>query len=226
MRCHGKKLCPTMEVGGLPPQRGMLLTEQHHPYFSRMTPGMAACCKCNHDLSVLLRLPAPEPRTPKPDDADHAEDDDSTDEALAEQMAAEITDATYYITEYAGKVQPQLDSLFVLLERGQRRLEEQFDEDPTLPKKGPAYRAARTLFRMMFSCQKRVHKSMQEMVSYLLGFPEAYSTHEFRPLYYANIVAMAEAMFPDRDNTVGLERITPEDVVATVVPPPSPKRRG
>ena len=44
------------------------------------------------------------------------------------------------------------------------------------------------------SCQKRVHKSMQEMVAYLLGLGESYCTHEFRILYYTNLVHLAEAL--------------------------------
>ena len=43
--------------------------------------------------------------------------DDGEDEAeVAARMAAEISDATYYITDYAGKVQPHLHNLFLFLQ--------------------------------------------------------------------------------------------------------------
>ena len=228
-RCHGKALRFEREVGMLPPQRGVPLTEQHHPFFGRTTPGVYACCKCNHDLSVMLRFPREAAKTlgSLPSEVDRPSEfhpvgvnSPRDNDAVAAQMAAEINDATHYITDYAGKVQPHLTSLFILLQQGQQRLEEQFDDDPALKAKGPAYLASRTLFRMGITCQKRVHKSMQEMVNYLLGFPEAYCTHAFRPLYYAEIIAMLERMYPDRQNNVGLDRNhTLTEDIATVIPP-------
>ncbi len=35
---------------------------------------------------------------------------------------------------------------------------------------------------------------MQEMVNYLLGLPEFYCTHDFRPLYYANLCTEAASL--------------------------------
>jgi hypothetical protein len=246
MRCHGKAISLKPEIGDLPPNRGVLITERHHPYFGRLNPAVAACCKCNHDLSVLLRFPEgmaqdsrkhgnaslPEGVASDSDDVSDDSDDmqdvsddvDNHDEEMARQMASEINDATHYTTEYTGKIQPHIQNLFSMLQAGHDRLEQQFREDPELAAKGPAYRAARTLMRMAFTCQKRIHKSMQEMVNYILGYPEAYCTHGFRHLYYGSLLTMAETLFPEQENTVGTDCAEATEDIATVMPPLSPGR--
>ena len=55
-------------------------------------------------------------------------------------MASEMNEAMHYMTDYSAKVQPHLTSLFELLGNGQRRLEEQFRDDPDLAARGPALR--------------------------------------------------------------------------------------
>ena len=62
-------------------------------------------------------------------------------------------------------------------QHGQHRLEEDLDKDPALRERGDSYVAWRTITRMLFTCQKRLHKSMQEMVLYLLELDEKYTTH-------------------------------------------------
>ena len=44
-------------VQRVPPQEGMPALERNHAYHCRMTPGVFLGARCNHDLSILLRLP-------------------------------------------------------------------------------------------------------------------------------------------------------------------------
>ena len=114
---------------------------------------------------------------------------------MSERMASKMNDATHYITYYAGKVQPHMKNVFRLLQTGQERLERQMQEDPNIRAKGQDHIAWRTWARMMISCQKRVHQSMQEMVSYLLEEPEHYCSHDFRILYYTNLMCVWQRQF-------------------------------
>ena len=58
------------------------------------------------------------------------------------------------------------------------------------------FRAKRALMRMLVSCQKRQHKSFQEMIAYLLGFPEAVCSHGFVSLNYRPALVEASAVVP------------------------------
>ena len=155
--------------GGLVyPHENLLLTERHHPYHTRFNAAILATAKCNHDLSVLVRAPS------TTETLDAAE--------FATLMASSTQLATYYITAYMSKVQPHLLSLWTLLQQGQARLQQELrtcSEDPARPIAHKTV-ARRVLMRMLSASQRRVHKSMPEMCHYLLGFPEAYSSHGFR----------------------------------------------
>ena len=209
MRCHGYELVPHACIGTVPPHMHDSATERHHPFFGRATPGIICGIKCNHDIRALLTFP---PATP------NSGDDVAATERLAARMAAQINNATHYVTDYAGKAQPHMNNLFRLLQIGQERLEEQLRQKPDGEKNCQRDRAWRTSVRMLMSCQKRVHKSMQEMVAYLLGIPENFCTHDFRLLYYATIVRAAEAALPHSDAVTGMN-LAAQTEDATVYPP-------
>ena len=175
-------LQPTPVLGTLPPHEGVFFTERHHHYFARVNPAILLSRRCNHDVNVLLRLPP-------------VQDSDSAEDFLMAQCVQAMRAATFYITSYTGKVQPHLMNIWHLLSKGHSNLQDdlakhQVDDQEHDPK----YIAQRTLFRMITSCKKKNHKSMQEMVNYLLGLPEFYCTHEFRPLYYANLCTEADSL--------------------------------
>ena len=44
-------------VHSAPPQAGMPALERNHAFHCKMTPGVFLGARCNHDLSILLRLP-------------------------------------------------------------------------------------------------------------------------------------------------------------------------
>ena len=212
MRCHGKDIERKPRIGTMPPELDELLTERHHPYFGRVNPGVLCAVKCNHDIRTILTFP--------PACAQGAKT--GTDaERLAARLAWQINNATHYVTDYAGKTQPHMKNLFRLLQIGQERLEQQDRERVDSERKGPRDRAWRTFVRMVMSCQKRVHKSMQEMVSYLLGVPENYCTHEFRLLYYGNMIHTAEEALPLSGAMTGTE-VVPPTQDASIVPPREP----
>ena len=185
MRCHGRRLEPISRIGREVPELDELLTERHHPYFGRVNPGVLCAAKCNHDIRVMLTFsPAWERRM----DIGTQEEISADADKVASRLACQINNASHYVTDYAGKTQPHMKNLFRLLQIGQERWEQR-ERDTVALKDRPAFdRAWSVWVRMNMSCLKRVHKSMQEMVSYLLGVPEAFCTHDFRLLYYASMV--------------------------------------
>ena len=62
-RAHGHALQPRWTEGDwppvqrTPPQAGLPSLERNHAYHCRMTPGVFLGARCNHGLSILLRLP-------------------------------------------------------------------------------------------------------------------------------------------------------------------------
>ncbi|CAL1155614.1 unnamed protein product [Cladocopium goreaui] len=75
-------------------------------------------------------------------------------------------------------------------------------------------RARSTLSKLLMSCQRRIHKSVQEMISYLLGYPEAYSTHSFHKLYFYHLAARLESSEPfDGSHLASVEAATPSSVL-------------
>ena len=181
-RAHGMALQPTPLLGTLPPHEGVFFTERHHHYFARVNPAILLTRRCNHDVNVLLRLP------PVPDSGD-------AQDFLMAQCVQAMRAATFYITSYTGKVQPHLMNIWNLLSKGHSNLQDDLAKRQVGDQEHDSkYVAQRTLFRMITSCKKKNHKSMQEMVNYLLGLPEFYCTHEFRPLYYANLCTEADSL--------------------------------
>ena len=75
-------------------------------------------------------------------------------------------------------------------------------------------RARSTLSKLLMSCQRRIHKSVQGMISYLLGYPEAYSTHSFHKLYFYHLAARLESCEPfDGSHLASVEAATPSSVL-------------
>ena len=180
-RLHGHALQPRGTIGIWPPQKNVILTERHHAFHTRFNLAVLLAAKCNHDISILVRAP------------DAAALVDSA--SFASCMASSVQLASFYATAYMSKVQPHISNLFDVLAAGQRRLEEHMATGrsagaPELP--GTA-RMRKTLTRMLTSAQRRSHKSMPEMVHYLLGYPEAYCSHAFRALYVRDLLEQALA---------------------------------
>ena len=63
-RVHGKPLQARWRKKGCPPvwratpARGALGLERNHPFACKMNPVLLLGPKCNHDIGILLRLPA------------------------------------------------------------------------------------------------------------------------------------------------------------------------
>ena len=166
-RCHGLPLSSQSYVGRTPPHVGLLLTERHHPYHTRFNSFLLATAKCNHDVSILVRAPG---------------DATATDAAtFVSMMAASTQLASYYITSYISKVQPQLVGLWSLLREAQSQLQVELSQHADAVTQAEPYVASRVLTRMLTASHRRVHKSLPEICHYLLGYPEAYVSHSFRP---------------------------------------------
>ena len=155
-RRHGIALCPRPPLGVDPPHTDSFWTERHHHFFGRADPTILAACKCSHDVSTSLRFPACS-ETTAPDAA----------ERIQQRMATSMSTLLFYVTCYTRKTQPQLLSLWSLLHTATTKLQQDLQqaEAPTEPRE----RARTTLSRLLLAGQKKVHKSMQEMISYLLG---------------------------------------------------------
>ena len=103
--------------------------------------------------------------------------------------------ATHYVTAYTGKVQPHVTSLrflclvwMLILMRKPALL-----QLPRTPAASAQASCRRLLMHMASTCHKRRHRSMQEMVDFVLGFPEAICTRSFRRLYISGALAQAAA---------------------------------
>ena len=183
-RCHGLPLILQPTIGSIPPQEGLFLTERHHPFHTRFNLGLLPSVKCNHDINVLLQAPTV------------LEADDR--KRFADAMATSVRTATYYVTSYMSKVQPHISNLWQLLARGHAQLEQELrdraqEPDAVVP---PSYIAKRVLTRMLMTCQKRTHKSMPEICHYILGYPEAYTSHVFQRLFLTNLLRRAQLLLP------------------------------
>lgn len=155
-RRHGIALCPRPALGVDPPHTDSFRTERPHHFFGRADPTILAACTCSHDVSTLLCFPACS-ETTAPDAA----------ERIQQRMATSMSTLLFYVTCYTRKTQPQLLSLRSLLRTATTKLQQDLQqaEAPTEPRE----RARTTLSRLLLAGQKKVHKLMQEMISYLLG---------------------------------------------------------
>ena len=101
---HGKRLVPRWDgtdyppLEDVPPYEGKIQVETTHPYAIKSNPVIFSGPRCNHDVSVLLRLPLPLTRGT---DDNHAKGDcnsgsaDRVEDALR-SMATAINNANFY----------------------------------------------------------------------------------------------------------------------------------
>ena len=199
-RCHGIELCPAPLLGTKPPHIDAFQTERHHQFFGRMNPIILATCKCNHDISTLLRFPADYLQSPDPA------------ALIRRRMAQNMSTLVFYVSCYTTKTQPHLASLWTLLHTATHKLQQ--DLGAAHAGMDHKARARSTLSKLLMSCQRRIHKSVQEMISYLLGYPEAYSTHSFHKLYFYHLAARLESSEPfDGSHLASVEAATPSSVL-------------
>ena len=170
-RYHGLQLQEAWDGEGLPPVLrappflGLPALEINHPFHFKMTPSMMLGPKCNHDLSVLLRLLV---------------EGVNTKEAAVSGMLDAMGDHEYYCASYAGKEQPHIDGLLQTLQDGLRAKELDLATAREAGEEVDACDAARqVLHRLVSSTNKRMHKGFPEMLTYLLGKPMEYCSHEF-----------------------------------------------
>lgn len=118
-------------------------------------------------------------------------------------------DAAGYCSDYTSKTQPSSEGIFGLLHREIARLQ----EDPELEGKSELYRACRMLIRMQVTANRRTHRTMPEMVYFLMNHDEGQCTHPFTSLFLPNILHFADQ---------GLQRRQSKKTPSTVVPPDGP----
>ena len=165
-----------------------------------MNPFILAACKCNHDVSTLLRFPA-----------DYLTATDAV-EVIHQKMASNMSTLLFYVTSYTTKTQPLLTSLWTLLHNATAKLQE--DLRTATASTEPLARARTTLSRLLLACQKRVHKSMQEMISYLLGHDDFYCTHSFQRLFYYSLASRLECLHPcDGSNIAATENAARSSII-------------
>lgn len=109
-------------------------------------------------------------------------------------MSSSVSTLLFYVTSYTTKKQPQLSSLWSLLRNATAKLQSDLRRDDAPAE--PLARARTTLSRLLLACQKRVHKSMQEMISYLLGYDDFYCAHSFQKLFIFHLAARLECLHP------------------------------
>ena len=199
---HGAQLAPRWQARAhdTPPiadkaqwNAGEALVEQHHPFVGPLTGAMYAGPRCNHHISVLLRLPIPDGSATGASALSQAA---RVDEAVA-AMAKLLNDANYYCGKYCGKDQQKIDNLFKCLAQAHASLKNSLGDCTSDAVEDVLYRAKRVVYRMMTACNRRMHKGMPEMIAFLLDedgdFPELFSSHPFRPLFVPMLLAAYEA---------------------------------
>ena len=192
VRRHGLPLQQRWDGSGWPPVltsppfRGTPALEMTHPFHFKMSPAMLLGPRCNHDLGLLLRLP---------DVCDVTEDNvQHCVDAMVDTMGAH----EHYCASYAAKEQPHIEGLLQTLADGKRSLEAQMAREAKVD--DSVEDARRLLHRLLSATNRRMHKGFPEMISYLLGKPTAYCSHDFAHLpfefllkrLYAQIVTFAE----------------------------------
>lgn len=214
-RCHGIELCPKPLLGQDPPHTDSFRAERHHLFFGRVNPFILMACKCNHDVSTLLRFPADYAASP------------NAAELIHRKMASSMSTLLFYVTSYTTKTQPQLTSLWSMLHNATIKLQQDL-RNATAPTE-PLARARTTCSRLLLACQKRVHKSMQEMISYLLGYDDFYCAHAFQKLFFYSLAGRLECLHPCVASNIAAAAdaaraaiiILPEDPSSSSTTPPT-----
>ena len=116
VRRHGVPLQPRWSGQGAPPVhaappfQGLPALEVNHPFHFKMTPSMLLGPRCNHDLGILLRLPALSTLS------------DREMEECVRQMIDTMGDHEFYCSNYAVKEQPHIEGLLQTLSDSVRYL--------------------------------------------------------------------------------------------------------
>ena len=153
--------------------------------------------------------------SPTENQDDQAKQRARVDQALSD-LASAVNDADYYCSDYSTKEQPRLVSLWVTLAGSIKKLKQELSNTSLNEQhKDVVYRAKRSVFRLMTSCQHGMQKGMPEMVSFLLGEKKFYCTHDFRSLYLYPLVGIARAELSARssDDAVAQDAGEDEEVV-------------
>ena len=191
-RTHGLALQPRWDGQGFPPvhvappQSGVAALEVNHPFHFKLTPSMFLAPRCNHDLGVLLRIPEAV--------LEAGEDDNSADTrgALAQAVRSQletIIDHEFYCAAYATKEQPHIEGLLQTLSDGLQRLKLETAQRRAAGEEVENLDVVRrVLHRLISSTNRRMHKGMPEMLSYLLGKPMYYSSHQFTSLLTEQLI--------------------------------------
>ena len=141
---------------------------------------------CNHDLGVLLRLPAfddaihGESTRPPPQHSNAPDPSRTKEEAAVSGMLEAMGDHEFYCASYSCKEQPHVNGLLMTLADGLRSKEQDI---AAAKAKGENLEnqevGRRILHRLMSSTNRRMHKGFPEMLTYLLRKPMEYASHNF-----------------------------------------------
>ena len=147
---------------------------------------------CNHDLGVLLRLPAfdnaiqGESTRPPPENSNTSNPSRSKEDAAVSGMLEAMGVHELYCATYSCKEQPRISGLLMTLADG---LRSKGQDIVAAKQKGENLdnreNSRRILHRLMSSTNRRMHKGFPEMFTYLLRKPMEYSSHEFVNLHVA-----------------------------------------
>ena len=180
-RQHGLALQPRWLEGSppvhmTPPQIGIPGLEVNQPFHYRMTPGIAMGPRCNHDLGILLRVPALKSEEAVLETVDGEELRES--ELSIDAMIEALIDHEFYCVSYSTKEEPLIVGLLhsfadgvrnIDLEIARRRAEGEVVENME--------HARKLLHRLLHSTNRRMHKGFPEMISYILQKPDHYASH-------------------------------------------------
>ena len=171
-----------------PPQIGIPGLEVTQPFHYRMTPGIAMGPRCNHDLGILLRVPALKPKDAvvcgaQPNEAVIAEELRDSEMSI-DAMVEALIDHEYYCVSYSTKEEPHIEGLLHTFADGVRNIDLEIAQRRSLGQEVESLEHARKLLhRLLHSTNRRMHKGYPEMISYILQKPDHYASHSFVPFY-------------------------------------------
>ena len=160
-----------------PPQVGIPSLERNHAYHCKLTPGVFLGMRCNHDLSILLRLPVVRSRVQGflSDDgpSDHADEDDKGDSLLEQSikdMTQLIIDHEFYASDYSTKDQPHAANLLQTLHDSLIRHDHYAAERELSGKSEDDMDRARPLLQSLIcATNRRLHKGMPSILRLSTG---------------------------------------------------------
>ena len=216
-RCvHGLQLRPRWNgvgahpVCAAPPASGLLALEMNHPFHFKLSPAMMLGPRCNHDLGVLLRFPI---HTTTNDSGVNSPESESAWNDATRNMVDGMVAREFYCSDYSTKEQPHIEGLLQTLLNGVRNLDQdiaaKIQSGETML---PLERAKRCLNRLISSTNRRMHKGYPEMLSYLMGKPAYYCSHNFRSLVFEYSYRAALAIVHKLSSKSPLETVIRQEV--------------